>query len=389
MGGTCSVPVRSVSDARCVNYTGSPSNLHETREHSGASHMLEGKPMPSSMPASSICESSRGSDTRLVCESNKEEVKRMHGHEVVFPDYKCSPRGTYVWENDVRDGRCSAVSAKSLQSNSEKYWQQGKQSAPSTSVRPVCEGHAGTASQHVCQRREEEVNQSATCCSAGPDYKCTLRGTCAWEEDVSVESSKFASAGCESKREPEMKTSHKTTERIDSCSAAGFSGRVVGSEGTEARHKVQKEESSNHTGVRLRKIHVPSNLREAQRSPEWEYWKAAMQEEQNSFDAHDVMEYVARPNGHKVIPVHWIFSVKTDAHGNIVRFKARLVAQGCRQIPRVDVMEVFAPTSTYGSRRALLAVVAKEGFEIHQVDVKNLPEWGIRGGGVCHPGSRF
>jgi hypothetical protein len=145
-----------------------------------------------------------------------------------------------------------------------------------------------------------------------------------------------------------MKTSHKPTERIDSCSAAGFSGRVVGSEGTEAGHKVQKEESSNHTGVRLSKIHVPSNLREAQRSPQWEYWKAAMQEDQNSLDAHDVMEYVPRPHGHKVIPVHWIFSVKTDAHGNMLRFKARLVAQGCRQIPGVDVMEVFAPPARMG-----------------------------------------
>jgi hypothetical protein len=108
------------------------------------------------------------------------------------------------------------VTAKSLQSNNEKHWQQGKQSAPSTSVRPVCEGHAGTASQHVCQRKEEEVNQSATCCSTGPDYKCTLRGTFAWEEDVSVESSKIASAGCESKREREMKKSQRSTERIDS-----------------------------------------------------------------------------------------------------------------------------------------------------------------------------
>jgi hypothetical protein len=155
-----------------------------------------------------------------------------------------------------------------------------------------------------------------------------------------------------------------------SCSAASFSGRVVGSGSTEAGHKVQQEESSKHIGVRLSKIHVPSNLREAQRSPQWEYWKAAMQKEQNSLDAHDVMEYVPRPHGHKVIPVHWIFSVKTDAHGNILRLKARLVAQGCRQIPGVDVMEVFAPTSTYGSRRALLAVAAKERFEIHQVDVK-------------------
>jgi hypothetical protein len=105
-------------------------------------------------------------------------------------------------------------------------------------------------------------------------------------------------------------------------------------------------------------------------SPQWEYWKAAMQEEQNSLDTHEVMEYVPRPHGHKVIPVHWIFSVKMDAHGNVVRFKARLVAQGCRQIPGVDVMEVFAPTSSYGARRALLAVAAREGLEIHQVDVK-------------------
>jgi hypothetical protein len=262
------------------------------------------------------------------------------------------------------------VTTQSLQNNSETYWQQGKQSIPGTPARPACDGHAGTASQHACQRREEEVNQSATCCRAVPDYKCTLRGTCAWEEDVSVESSKFTSAECESKRERELKTSHKPTERIASYSAASFSGRVVGSGSTEAGHKVQQEESSKHTGVRLSKIHVPSSLREAHRSPQWEYWKAAMQEEQNSLDAHDVMEYVPRPHGHKVIPVHWIFSVKTDAHGNILRFKARLEAQGCRQIPGVDVMEVFAPTSTYGSRRALLAIAAKEGFEIHQVDVK-------------------
>jgi hypothetical protein len=139
MGGSCSVPARSVSDATCVNYTDSPFNLHETKGCGGASYRLEGKSMPSSMPVSSVCEGSQGSDSLLVCESNKVEVKRMHGHEVVVPDYKCIPRGTCVCENDVRDERCSAVTAKSLQSNSEKHWQQGKLSAPSTSVRPACE----------------------------------------------------------------------------------------------------------------------------------------------------------------------------------------------------------------------------------------------------------
>jgi hypothetical protein len=62
----------------------------------------------------------------------------------------------------------------------------------------------------------------------------------------------------------------------------------VGSENAETGSKAHGEESGKHTGVKLSKIHVPSNLREAQRSPQWEYWKAAMQEEQNSLDAHDV-----------------------------------------------------------------------------------------------------
>jgi hypothetical protein len=123
-------------------------------------------------------------------------------------------------------------------------------------------------------------------------------------------------------------------------------------------------------GVKFSKVHIPSNLKEAQKSPQWEYWEAAMQEEQNSLDAHEVMEYVPRQRGQKVIPVHWIFSVKVDEFGNITRFKARLVAQGCRQIPGIDVDEVFAPTSSFGARRALLAVAAAKDYEIHQVDIK-------------------
>ena len=95
-----------------------------------------------------------------------------------------------------------------------------------------------------------------------------------------------------------------------------------------------------------------------------------MNEEKDSLDTHDTMEYVERPWGKKVIPVHWIYSVKVDDFGNVTRFKARLVAQGCRQIPGIDVDEVFAPTSSFGARRALLSVAAAKDYEIHQVDIK-------------------
>jgi hypothetical protein len=125
-------------------------------------------------------------------------------------------------------------------------------------------------------------------------------------------------------------------------------------------------------GVRMSKVPVPNNYREARESEQWPFWEHAMIEENNSLDAHDCFTYVAKPKHRKVIPVHWIYSVKVDEHGNVIRYKARLVAQGCRQIDGIDVNEVFAPTSSFGARRALLSKAAQEDLEIHQV---GLPEW--------------
>ena len=68
--------------------------------------------------------------------------------------------------------------------------------------------------------------------------------------------------------------------------------------------------------------------------------------------------------------MHWIYSAKVDNFGNVLRFKARLVAQRCRQIPGVDVDEVFAPTSSFAARRVILSVAAQRDYEIHQVDIK-------------------
>lgn len=128
--------------------------------------------------------------------------------------------------------------------------------------------------------------------------------------------------------------------------------------------------NSANYGVKFSKSTYPSKLEGSPEIPSMEYWETAMQEEQDSLDAHDVMEYVHRPRGHKVIPVHWIYFVKVDEHGNIIRFKSRLVAQTCRPIPGLDVDEVFAPISSFGARRDLLAVAEAKDFEIHQVDIK-------------------
>ena len=48
------------------------------------------------------------------------------------------------------------------------------------------------------------------------------------------------------------------------------------------------------------------------------------------------------------------------------RYKARLVAKGYSQLHGVDLTETFAPVVRFSSLRAILAIAAAAGYEIHQ-----------------------
>jgi hypothetical protein len=95
-----------------------------------------------------------------------------------------------------------------------------------------------------------------------------------------------------------------------------------------------------------------------------------MDEEMDSIESHETFEYCHKPSHAKVIPLKWVYAIKTDGFGDIIRFKARLVAQGCKQRPGVDYFETFAPVSTHSSRRVLLNLANAKGWKVHQVDIK-------------------
>nr|GEY43418.1 hypothetical protein [Tanacetum cinerariifolium] len=74
-------------------------------------------------------------------------------------------------------------------------------------------------------------------------------------------------------------------------------------------------------------------------------WIEAMQEELNEFERLEVWELVPRPNKVMVITLKWIYNVKLDELGGILKNKVRLVSRGYRQEEGINFEESFAPTA--------------------------------------------
>jgi hypothetical protein len=67
----------------------------------------------------------------------------------------------------------------------------------------------------------------------------------------------------------------------------------------------------------------------------------------------------------------WVFKLKHDEHGDVVKHKARLVAKGYVQRQGVDFEEVFAPVARMESVRVLLILAAHNNWPVHHMDVKS------------------
>ncbi|GJX22246.1 retrovirus-related pol polyprotein from transposon TNT 1-94, partial [Tanacetum coccineum] len=99
-------------------------------------------------------------------------------------------------------------------------------------------------------------------------------------------------------------------------------------------------------------------------------WIEAMQEELHEFEHLKVWELSPPPEKAFAINLKWIYKVKLDELGGILKNKARLVAHGYRQEEGIDFEESFAPVAILEAIRIFLAFAAHMNMVVYQMDVK-------------------
>ncbi|KAJ9565985.1 hypothetical protein OSB04_001951 [Centaurea solstitialis] len=111
----------------------------------------------------------------------------------------------------------------------------------------------------------------------------------------------------------------------------------------------------------------PRNYNEAKTNKEW---VKAMRAEIDSIEKNNTWKLVHPPTDVKPIGLRWLFKIKRNPNGSIIRYKARLVAKGYVQEQGIDFDEVFAPVARLETIRLLIALAAAKGWKIHHLDVK-------------------
>jgi hypothetical protein len=128
---------------------------------------------------------------------------------------------------------------------------------------------------------------------------------------------------------------------------------------------------SHNSNIRSSDVEIPSTRKAALRSAYSREWQQAMDKEIQSIRDHGTYVLVQKPDPQvNIVSCKWVFAVKSNKHGFIDRFKARLVARGFTQQYGVDYTESYSPVLRYKTLRVLLTLVAHFDLNMELMDVQ-------------------
>ena len=121
----------------------------------------------------------------------------------------------------------------------------------------------------------------------------------------------------------------------------------------------------------------PKTMAECIKRSDWIKWKEAIEAELHSLKKREVFSSVI-PTPRNIFPVgsKWVFIRKRNENNEVVRYKARLVAQGFMQRPGIDYDETYSPVMSGITFRYLISLAAQKGLSMHLMDVVTIYFYG-------------
>ncbi len=114
--------------------------------------------------------------------------------------------------------------------------------------------------------------------------------------------------------------------------------------------------------------HALLSYNKAMKSNDANHWDDAMKLELAALESIGTWEPCPLPHGCRAIKSMWRLTVKRDKNGNILRYKARLVARGDTQQEGKDYDEVFAPVASHHVLHLFCAIAVKNGWLLKHID---------------------
>ncbi|KAL2245081.1 UNVERIFIED_CONTAM: Retrovirus-related Pol polyprotein from transposon TNT 1-94 [Sesamum indicum] len=114
----------------------------------------------------------------------------------------------------------------------------------------------------------------------------------------------------------------------------------------------------------------PQTMEECRHRNDWKSWKKAIQDELDSLNKREVFGPITpTPKGVKPVGYKWVFIRKRNERNEVVRYKARLVAQGFTQKPGIDFTETYSPVVDATTLRFLISLSVIEQLQMQLMDV--------------------
>ena len=121
--------------------------------------------------------------------------------------------------------------------------------------------------------------------------------------------------------------------------------------------------------ITTNEVEIPLTYDEALKGPFSAEWQAAMEIEIYSLKEKEVFIVVTKTSDMNVIKCKWVYAVKQDEFGNVIKFKARLTGKGYSQKHGIDFDDTYAPVSEYSTIRLFFVIVMTKEYSAFEWDI--------------------